>query len=100
MHVLPLYVPDCSQDELDKHVADGGLAILDKFTRTIAGGRESECLEAFRDRNIGGVAFALPHGSILIECAKQELHNSIEGSKTQKSTPDRPSLLPAQEPSS
>ena len=32
LHVLPLYVPDCSQDELDKHVADRGLieAILEK----------------------------------------------------------------------
>ena len=76
LHVLPLYVPDCSQDELDKHVADGGLAILEKFPRTIASSNHhvSKCLEAFRDTNIGGVAFALPHGSILIECAKQELH--------------------------
>ena len=31
-HVLPLYVSDCSKDELEKNVAIGGLTILDKGT--------------------------------------------------------------------
>ena len=35
---------------------------------------ETDCREAFSDPEIGGVGFSLPHGSILIECAKQELH--------------------------
>ena len=61
LHVLTLYVPDCFQDKMDKHVAYGGLTILETFPRTIAGTNphESECLEAFKDTNIGGVAFAL-----------------------------------------
>lgn len=35
---------------------------------------KTDCREAFSDPNIGGVGFSLPHGSILIECAKMELH--------------------------
>lgn len=35
---------------------------------------ESDCIEAFQDASIGGIALALPHGSILVEVAKHELH--------------------------
>ena len=35
-HVLPLYVPDCSDEDLNANVSKGGLVCLDKFQRTIA----------------------------------------------------------------
>ena len=35
-HVLPLYVPDCSEEDLNANVNKGGLVCLDKFQRTIA----------------------------------------------------------------
>ena len=35
-HVLPLYVPDCSEEDLNSNVSKGGLVCLDKFQRTIA----------------------------------------------------------------
>ena len=35
--------------------------------------KQSDCLEAFQDPSIGGIALALPHGSVVIECAKVKL---------------------------
>ena len=35
-HVIPLYVPDCSKEDLNANVSQGGLVCLDKFQRTIA----------------------------------------------------------------
>ena len=35
---------------------------------------ESDCHEVFESPEMGGVAFSLPHGSMLLEVAKHELH--------------------------
>ena len=60
-HVLPLYCPDMTDREVDEKVASGELEVLDRFLRTIA----------VRDEKMaGGIALALPHGSVVIECAK------------------------------
>ncbi len=36
----------------------------------------SDCAENFADRDIGGLGIALTHGSVLVECARHELHAS------------------------
>ena len=34
----------------------------------------SECREAFADTKVGGLALSLPHGSVVFECARHEVH--------------------------
>lgn len=53
----------------------------------------NENKECFSDKQMGGVAIALPHGSIVIECAKLEMHSTTALKRPNRLNPNRISLI-------
>ncbi|XP_073841916.1 ten-Eleven Translocation (TET) family protein isoform X3 [Musca autumnalis] len=53
----------------------------------------SENLEAFQDPQMGGVAIALNHGSVMIECAKHEMHSTTALKNPNRHEPTRMTLI-------
>lgn len=53
----------------------------------------NENIEAFQDPQMGGVAIALNHGSVLIECAKHEMHATTAVRRPDRHHPTRMTLI-------
>ena len=54
---------------------------------------ESDCREVFQNPDAGGIAFSLPHGSLLLEVARHEVHSTTALLEPSRQQPTRIGLV-------
>jgi len=86
-HVLPFYRPHASDEEIRSMVESGGLEIPDLNPADVPNNIPNYFQE------MGGVGFSLPHGSLLLEVAKHELHATTSLKNPNRFAPSRIGLV-------